>query len=309
MNAVDDDLLEEAQYPVRRSLSWLRMAGVACLALFAAFWLLARGGGGQEAIGGPVHESSMDEVARLGYVIPIPEGARNVSYLLIDSEAPDAAPMAEAVYERGGRTYSCRALKAEQAEDISGLSDEWEQSLDWNSGALQMQLRQSDTSAWVGWYAPDAGVQWCLKGGEDALELLHTAQSIVEALGYNLAVAPENAGDVLYNAFELDGLVVGETVFSLNGVSYSFRMAQTWEIEEEFADISGLDGSFRNTAEGSVQWCPARLSYDDSGAGKVVWFDVVPGLLYSLSMDQGASEEALLEMTGQLFQPAQGDVG
>lgn len=311
MSAVDDDLLEEAQYPVKKSRAWLRIVGAAaCLALFAVFWFLARSGEGPgTAASGPVYESTVTEVAQLGYVLPIPEDAQNASYLLIDRETPDSTPMAEVIYERGGGVYSCRALRVEQAEDISGLSDEWEQSLDWKNGTLQMQLRQSDTSAWVGWYGPDAGVQWCLSGGGDALGLLHTAQSIVEALGYSLTVSPEGAEDVLYNAFELNGLVVGETVFSLNGVSYSYRMAQTWEIQEEFADISGIDEVFRNETEGSVLWCPARLSYEDGGAGKVVWFDVVPGLLYSLSIDQGASEEVLLEMANQLFEPAQGDVG
>ena len=42
---------------------------------------------------------------------------------------------------------------------------------------------------------------------------------------------------------------------------------------------------------------------------KAVWFDVVRGLLYSLSMDRDESEEAVLEMANQLFAPAQGDVG
>jgi hypothetical protein len=45
------------------------------------------------------------------------------------------------------------------------------------------------------------------------------------------------------------------------------------------------------------------------GSGKLVWFDVVPGLLYSLTMSDGASQSALLDMAQQLYTPAQGDVG
>ena len=37
----------------------------------------------------------------------------------------------------------------------------------------------------------------------------------------------------------------------------------------------------------------------------LLWFDLVPGILYSMSMDSGASEEALLEMANSLFEPAQ----
>jgi hypothetical protein len=34
-----------------------------------------------------------------------------------------------------------------------------------------------------------------------------------------------------------------------------------------------------------------------------------PGLLYSLTMSDGASQSALLDMAQQLYTPAQGDVG
>ena len=39
----------------------------------------------------------------------------------------------------------------------------------------------------------------------------------------------------------------------------------------------------------------------------MVWFDPVPGQLYSLSVDAGASREGLLELAGQLFLPAQSE--
>lgn len=238
------------------------------------------------------------------------EGVQKVAYSLIDMGGKSNTPMVEVVFESDGHTYSCRALKAETSEDISGIDSDWTQRLDWTVGVLEMQMCQSENeTAWVGWYAPDVGVQWCLSGDEDALSLLHTAQSIVAALGYDLAAAPAGAEAVRYNAFELDGLTVGETEFILDGVSYSYRMAQTWVIEDDFADISGLEQEFQNHVTGEVMWCPAKLSFDEGGAGKVIWFDVAPGLLYSVSMEQGASEEALLAIANQLFEPAQGDVG
>ena len=58
-----------------------------------------------------------------------------------------------------------------------------------------------------------------------------------------------------------------------------------------------------------MAWCSARLSWNEDGSGKLVWFDLVPGLLYSLTMDSGASEQALMDMAAQLYEPAQGDAG
>ncbi|MCI8869144.1 MAG: hypothetical protein HFF39_01140 [Lawsonibacter sp.] len=318
MKSIDDTLLEEAQRPaikVRPRLQFLGIAGLAAACILVVLslrgWLYT----GEKLfpsqstpVTDPASETAFAEIQRLGYTLPVPSDAQDVFYALLDSDF-GSTPIAEVTYKSGGRSYSCRALKSQQPENISGLYQEWTHSLDWKAGRLQMQLRQSDTDAWVGWYAPDAEVQWCLSGGEDALSLLHTAQQLLETLGYGVTAAPEQAEDILYNAFALDDLTVGETEFMLDGVHYSYRMAQTWAIDEDFADISGMDGSFQHEAEVEITWCPARLYYDEGGAGKVVWFDVVPGLLYSLSMDQGASEEALLAMANQLFAPAQGDVG
>ena len=30
---------------------------------------------------------------------------------------------------------------------------------------VSVQLRKSEDAAWVGWYAPEAEVQWCVAGG------------------------------------------------------------------------------------------------------------------------------------------------
>lgn len=310
MSSVDDDLLEEAQRPARRSRPRILAAAsvAACFVIVAAVYFLKAPAAGNVQLPNPVQETTLADIRQLGYSVPVPGDASSVSYSIIDLSS-GSAPMAEVSFERGGQTYSLRALKAAQPEDISGIYASWSDSLDWHVETLEMQLRQSDDNSWVGWYAPDAGVQWCLSGKEDALSLLHTAQEIVETLGYNMTVAPAGASDVVYNAFELDGLVVGETVFTLNGTVFSFRTASTSLIEDEFADISGLDREYQTASSGEVDWCPARLCFDEGGAGKIVWFDVVPGLLYSLSMDSGASEDALLSMAEQLFVPAQGEVG
>lgn len=307
MGSVDDDLLEQAQQPRKKKRAWGWAAGAAACAglLLCGYWLTRPGpDAGQAAQPDGITAA---QVEQMGYSLPVPEGAREAVYSILEW-GRDGADVVQVEFEQNGQAYSCRALKSGQPEDISGLSADWTQSLDWSVGTLEMQMRQSKDEAWVGWYAGDVGIQWCLSGQEDALSLLHTAQSIVETLGYDMAVAPEGAENVVYNAFELEGLAVGETTFSLNGVSCSFRTAATGAVEEEFADISGVDLDFQNQAAGEVLWCPARLYFDEGGAGKIVWFDVVPGLLYSLSVDRDASGQGLLDMAEQLFTPAQGEV-
>ena len=72
--------------------------------------------------------------------------------------------------------------------------------------------------------------------------------------------------------------------------------------------ISGISGTFAENIESEVFWCSAKLRFNAGGQGKIVWFDVVPGILYSLSMDDGASEEALLDLANELFVPAQEEI-
>lgn len=323
MRAVDDRLLEEAAQPLPKKRGGWKLAGAAaCFGLICAGALTLAptlkndlgaaqpGDSGSAQIANPVQSVTLADITALGYLLPLPEDAQMVEYSLIELGGADGTPMAQAVYTEGGAAYTCRALKTDAPTDISGMYYEWDESLDWSVGTLSLQLRDNgDGEAWIGWYAPAEGTQWCLSGGADRLELLHSAQSIVDNLGYDLAVAPENAEDVYYNAFLLDGLTVGETTFTLDGVNCVFRMASTGEVGEDFADISGDGTAYAQTGAGQVSYCPARFAYDEGGAGKIVWFDVVPGLLYSLRMDEGASESALLALAEQLFVPAQGEVG
>ena len=59
------------------------------------------------------------------------------------------------------------------------------------------------------------------------------------------------------------------------------------------------------TAESTVRWCTALLRWDEGGAGCIIWRDIAPGLVYSLTTDSGASEDALSDMAALVFQPAQ----
>jgi hypothetical protein len=102
---------------------------------------------------------------------------------------------------------------------------------------------------------------------------------------------------------------VAETTFELEGVRFSYRMAATAELLEDFKDISGMAGPFERISAGEVTWCRAKINYTPGEQGRIIWFDLVPGILYSLSMDSSASDEVLLELANELFEPAQDSIG
>lgn len=292
MHAVDDDLLEEAVTPVKRKnfRPWIGVAIAASLMLVL----------------GVTFDHSRDSVVTftdlsdMGYVMELPEDAEQIQYeilTLADSEG------AQACFLIRDTMYQYQAVKTPEQQM---LSDSVEADvLTWNAGKLDMQLCSSSSGTSVSWYDPDDQTQWYLTAQADVSEVLTTASQILRTTGLDVMVAPESAGNITYNVFLLGDLTVAETTFVLDGVTYAYRMAATAQIEVDFADISGVDGPFEQNAEGEVRWCSAKLSFDEGGQGKIIWFDVVPGILYALHAESGASADMLQNMAVQLFEPAQ----
>ncbi len=208
-------------------------------------------------------------------------------------------------FTRNNTEYTILSCLAAEPTDISGIKAAEAEPLVWYAGGLEIKLCSTKDTVWASWYDYSTGTQWCLAGDTTSLALLTTAKEIVEDLGYNVAVAPESASDITYDAFRINDLAVAETTFLLDGVRYSYRMAATYEVTTPFADISGTGTNQTVHSTTEVGWCPAELYYTENGYGKIIWFDIVPGLLYSLSMETEASEEALLSLAHELFSPAQ----
>ena len=320
MAAVDEDLLEEAQRPVKaprmfktkRSWAALAVSAAACIAVVAVTTLRTPvlAPPDNTLVVNPLNTVTAVDVEALGYRIPIPADAQDPAYFLIDLSEEREVPMAEVRFERNGGAYTCRALKTTASEDISGLYVDWTQNYTWNLNTFTVNIMEAeDLTAYVSWYEEASGTQWCLSGACGATELLRTASDIMYTLGYDLSVAPDGAEETAFRALVQDGLIVGETTFVLDGKSYAYRMAATNVVEENFADISGVEKEFAEETAGEIGWCSARLSFDKNASGKVVWFDFAPGLLYSLYMETGASEEALLDTANLLYTAAQDDVG
>lgn len=339
MRAVDDDLLEEAMQSTAKSsrVIWLRWAAAAACLCIAIGGICAVHYSGVFApdpivenpttppdvtvmqdpatddgtdIGAEEVALTAEDLAIYGYTLALPLNAENTVYTLIELSDDYALPMAQATFTQDDRQYTCRALKTDQPEDISDMNEPWSESLDWTIDSVSLQLREAQSgAAYISWYAEETKTQWCLSTQEGGQAPVHTAYSILHSLGYNMAVTPENAENVIYDVFSMDDLTVAETAFSLNGIRCSYRTASTGVIEFPFADISGTaqDAPCHNSTE--LGWCQAELFFTEGGSGKIIWFDVAPGLLYSLTLESGASEKALLDLANILYSPAQGDVG
>ena len=299
MNAVDNSLLEEAAVPpspIKKITNYrpFAMVAAACFILAVTGLLLRQGllPGTQPNITPPVTET----------VTPTKEPQETIT------PAPDNSIKKE-MFEKNGTDYTLLSCEAAEPTDLSGMDGEKTEELSWNANGLNILLCSTSDAIWASWYDTSSSTQWCLLSDTSSLALLTTARELVEELGYNVAVAPKEAADITYNAFRINELAVAETTFLLDGVRYSYRMAATYEIAEDFADISGTGELYSIHSAAEVGWCPARIYYDENGYGKIIWFDIAPGLLYSLSMETNASENALLTLASELFSPAQGEAG
>lgn len=329
MQAVDNELLEEAQKPYRRKYTFIYRIGAvaACLVLvITAVTLTQRKKAESLQMPNPVTSASAEEIQHLGYSVPLPKDAENPSYYIIDM-GKDSSKMAEVDFEQNGTEYSCRALKSNTVQDISGLNYEWAKSEDWSGEDISVQLRQSDDAAWVGWYAFGAGVQWCISGGNNALQLLDTAQTIVENLGYTMPLYPlESAESAVADggyavAFSAADLKKTEDGYTLTAEIYDYDRYEMEEIDNlkqggriqicqqpvAIGSITREDGTVHingGTEAGGVDLVEDDGIYRTNGSdGQPLYYDL-GSLTLSLSKDctfedqadlQGESEGAVYE--------------
>ena len=293
MQSVDDDLLEEAMEPVRRTRSprWL-IAAAACICLLLSLPMLR-----------PEADTvSLSKLRSVGYEMTLPETLDIIRYELVTQNDRRGA---QARFLVGDTEYVYREEKTAEPRTLA----EGAQLLSWNADNLDIQLSTGTEGTSVSWYTSENQTQGYLTAQADSLAVLTTASQILRSTGLDVTVAPADAGDITYNAFLLEGLTVAETTFQLDGVRFSYRMAATAELLEDFTDISGMTGSFERISAGEVAWCRAKINYTPGGQGRIIWFDVVPGILYSMTMDRDASDEVLLELANELFEPAQDSIG
>ena len=290
MESVDDDLLEEAQRPLPAGgglRRWGALAACFCAAALAlALWQ-------------PWNAAKSDCGA-----FDDANGSGAGDYAAMDKSfaapTPSAAPSGTAVCTivLGGYDYDYGAVYAPAplpAPDGALPETIWQL-----SDTLTVMLYGGGA---VGWYDAAAGIQWYCVAWDGGAPLV-TAFALMDAQSYTVPTAPSGAETQGYDLFDLDGMTVTEVTFTLDGRTWRYRMAPTMDVTETIPDISGSTGGSL-TAEGAVRWCAAALRWDEGGTGCIIWKDVAPGLVYSLTVDTGASETLLSDTALLVFQPAQ----
>ena len=159
-----------------------------------------------------------------------------------------------------------------------------------------------------------------------------TKEELVQATGIALD-APDGAGDVSYSYIDIaEGHPISQVNFSLDGKKYCYRaqpteytsisanVAEDASSQDLFAAVNDCTNIGAALSGMHFKWeCISLIdiaetrdgvvAFNTGKQGFVSWLDVVPGVLYSLSTDNGAEQDLLTDMAELCFVPLQGEVG
>ena len=125
--------------------------------------------------------------------------------------------------------------------------------------------------------------------------------SILQEIGVSMK-APDGAENVKYFIYRTEN-PIAEVRFTFEGNEYNYRKSPA----DKFSDISGMFYTWQHSGEAKIDYCDAAVSWNDSGEGIILWYEIVPGIMHSLSMTENADMETLTAMASAIFEPAQGD--
>ncbi len=112
-----------------------------------------------------------------------------------------------------------------------------------------------------------------------------TREELLEASGLTFGV-PDGAENVIYRWLADENLA--EMQFTLDGDEYCARIQPAALEEGELLNISGMYLPWDNEEEVTIGHCPGTLGLSQTGSEDwtelCLWYDVVPGLMYSLSV-------------------------
>ncbi len=137
-----------------------------------------------------------------------------------------------------------------------------------------------------------------------------TAEQLEQASGVAFGV-PEGAENVLYRYLPAEGLA--EMQFTWNGGEYAARILPVALQEGQLMNISGMYFAWENEEAVTIGRCPGTIGQAQCGsedwAELCLWYDMAPGLMYSLSVSttdiDGLDLTAIAE---QVYIPMQGEV-
>lgn len=133
---------------------------------------------------------------------------------------------------------------------------------------------------------------------------------VLEATGLKLdppADATQGSAAYFYIDMGEDASPIAELRFtSTDGVEFTYRAQTSSTIEP--TDISGMNYSWTKIAQPAGSVAHLEASYTGCPDATVcTWFDVVPGIDYSLSADAELSVDEMLAVANSVFVPAQSE--
>lgn len=131
-------------------------------------------------------------------------------------------------------------------------------------------------------------------------------ETVQRELGVSFQV-PEGAEEVHYAILAGGEADMAEMRFTLEGTECVCRVVAAEVPEEDVPDISGMYCDWEETAEAAVGYNEARLCWTEGAQGVIRWYDYAPGLLYSLSLSDGATAAKLTELAAAVYVPLQGE--
>lgn len=132
-------------------------------------------------------------------------------------------------------------------------------------------------------------------------------EAMPETLGYGID-APEGSTNVSYQVNKESGM--GQVKFTYGDPSqdYTYRIKSA----SEFEDISGLNYTWEYEDKITIGWCEGTIKQAKDGDKTVqvcLWYDVAPGIMYSLSTSAADLDGFdLTAIAGLVYYPMQGEV-
>lgn len=264
--------------------------------------------------------ATLEEIEAQGYDMSLPEEAESVSYYWYQTE-DDKEDIAQAVFVLDGTEYTYRILLNTESTQLFSAEQGSGETLEWSGPGYQITAEDNADQIVICWYSPESQTQWSLLSDDTKSDAVTAAYSILINLGFDVGTAPEGAENVVYNIIEIkptqaaqnpeavEGITAAQLEFDLNGVHYTYRAALPKGVPDEVPDISEDNTEYTNSlSDFKIGWCKAEAYYNEAGMGKILWFDIAPGVTYSLTMSSNAGEETLIEMASRLYRPLQDDM-
>lgn len=132
-----------------------------------------------------------------------------------------------------------------------------------------------------------------------------TMEDIRQKMGLDFGL-PEGAEDVRYSTIMNN---TAQVDFTWGGAECTGRLQSSGETKLQ--DISGYYYQWENTETIDVGYNKAQVKWtrteDGRDIGICIWWDAVPGIMYSVSMDNAATKEALAELANSFYIQMQGE--